>query len=551
MNTSNPNDLSYWKNRYFGVRADWEQYKKEVQDSEKMLFQVIARLSASVLGLDPSIDNELLRVRELAKQGELTQGLRDELDRLAEQLFCRVRESRAKGQQSQLNVKPVFSFLYAYLDEDAERSSLAELQAKAETGEFPDEAALFGALEKSLKSIADARAAQHREPKSLRSRLLNRLFGKDARTEPLSELEQIKKNLQTLLGIVDIPLGLQAESNHLQEQLARDLDALRLLALFEEVLEFLVRIRSRVQVEQQSLEVFLTDLNSALEELGRRALGMQARHEESEQNAMRFHRGVSRHMENLRSSSSKATEIGQLKHVINDQLATIASWLTKERETQMEQTVQARREVEQLSGRLHELEFETGELRSKLRIEHALAMRDALTGLPNRNAYDEFIAREVARSKRFGQPFCLLIWDIDFFKSINDRFGHKAGDKALMVIAELLAASIRETDFVGRFGGEEFVMVLSGSRSEEALKVADGIRRKVENCGFNSQGKPVNITISCGITQFADGDNLDDAFERADRALYRAKGEGRNRCVVAAEGGGQGHPHAELPELHR
>lgn len=533
MNTANPNDLSYWKSRYFGVRAEWEQYKKGIQESEKMLFHVISRLSASVLGLDPTIDNELLRVRELAKHGELTQSLRDELDRLAEQLFCRVRDSRSQGKQPDLNAKAIFAFLYSYLDDPAERSSLATLQSKAEGGAFADEASLFGALERQLKSIVEIRAAQNREPKGLRPRLLSRLFGRETRKEAQGELDQIRKNLQTLLGIVEIPLGLQAEANHLQELLTRDMDGLRLLSLFEDVLEFLVRIKSRAQAEQQSLETFLADLNTALAELGRSALGMQTLNEASEQSATEFHQGVSLHMENLRSTSSSATDVGQLKGLINDQLATIGAWLTTERQSQMELAQQARSEVEQLTGRLHELEFETNELRSKLRIEHALAMRDALTGLPNRSAYDEFIAREMARCKRFDQPFCLLVWDIDYFKSINDRFGHKAGDKALIVISELLASSIRETDFVGRFGGEEFIMVLSGTRCEDGLKVADGIRRKVENCGFNSQGKPVNITISCGITEFVGDDSVDDAFERADRALYRAKGDGRNRCIVA------------------
>jgi diguanylate cyclase len=537
MNTANPNDLSYWKSRYFGVRAEWEQYKKGSQESEKMLFHVISRLSASVLGLDPGIDNELMRVRELAKQGELTQALRNELDQLAEQLFCRVRDSRTRGKLPELNAKPIFAFLYSYLDDAAERAALAALQSKAEGGEFADEAALFSALETQLKSIVEARTTQNREPKGLRPRLLSRLFRRGSRKEALGELEQIKRNLQTLLGVVEIPLGLQAEANHLQDQLARDLDGLRLLTLFEEVLEFLVRIKSRVQAEQQSLETFLADLNTALAELGRRALGMQTLNDASEQSATDFHQGVSRHMENLRSSSFSATDVGQLKGLVNDQLATIAAWLTSERQIQMEHAQQARREVDQLTGRLHELEFETGELRSKLRIEHALAMRDALTGLPNRAAYEEFITREVARCRRFDQPFSLLVWDIDFFKSINDRFGHKAGDKALMVIAELLASSIRETDFAGRFGGEEFVMVLSGTRCEEGLKVAEGIRRKVETCGFNSQGKPVHITISCGIAEFAGDDTIDDAFERADRALYQAKGEGRNRCVVAAVAG--------------
>jgi diguanylate cyclase len=163
---------------------------------------------------------------------------------------------------------------------------------------------------------------------------------------------------------------------------------------------------------------------------------------------------------------------------------------------------------------------------------HHLALLDTVTGLPNRLAYEERIEQELARWKRFGNPLTILIWDVDDFKSINDRFGHQAGDKALRVIAQSLKARLRETDFIARFGGEEFVCLLCGTQDEEALGVAQEMRSSVESNGFHSQGKPVPVTISCGVATFREGDTLDGVFSRADKALYRAKKAGKNRCEL-------------------
>jgi diguanylate cyclase len=126
----------------------------------------------------------------------------------------------------------------------------------------------------------------------------------------------------------------------------------------------------------------------------------------------------------------------------------------------------------------------------------------------------------------------LLVWDVDDFKSINDRFGHQAGDKALRVIAQSLKARLRETDFIARFGGEEFVCLLCGAEGMEALRVAEDMRRSVESNAFHSQGRPVSVTISCGLATFRQGDTLDDVFSRADLALYQAKKSGKNRCEL-------------------
>ena len=104
----------------------------------------------------------------------------------------------------------------------------------------------------------------------------------------------------------------------------------------------------------------------------------------------------------------------------------------------------------------------------------------------------------------------------------------------LKTIAQLLNKRIRETDFLARFGGEEFVMFLPGTKEEEAMVLLNSLRKKVEECGFHYQGDAVNITVSCGVSSFKENDTLEQAFERADNALYAAKDNGRNQCIIAS-----------------
>ena len=186
---------------------------------------------------------------------------------------------------------------------------------------------------------------------------------------------------------------------------------------------------------------------------------------------------------------------------------------------------------EQLRKRLEEVQSESRELRAKMIEAHRQAATDTVTGLPNRLAYDERLEQEYARWKRFGEPLTLLVWDIDDFKRINDRFGHHAGDKALRIIGQSLLLGLRETDFVARFGGEEFVMLLTGTNSDDAMKVAEAVRLEVKESGIHSVGNRVEVTISCGMSQFAQGDTPMDVFARADRALYEAKRAGKD-CIV-------------------
>ena len=127
----------------------------------------------------------------------------------------------------------------------------------------------------------------------------------------------------------------------------------------------------------------------------------------------------------------------------------------------------------------------------------------------------------------------MLLWDIDNFKVINDSYGHRAGDRVLQSVAACFMAAVRGNDFVARIGGEEFVMLLSGTKLAEALNIANQVRSAVEALRFHFRGTPVRVTVSCGITELQQDDAREAAFDRADAALYRAKNGGKNLCVAA------------------
>lgn len=175
----------------------------------------------------------------------------------------------------------------------------------------------------------------------------------------------------------------------------------------------------------------------------------------------------------------------------------------------------------------------TEELHRLNRELESLARTDALTGTPNRMAANEALLREFARFKRGHPPYAVLMMDIDYFKRINDTYGHATGDDILRSVASIIRDGIRATDFFGRVGGEEFMALLLAADQIQAESVAEKIRSIVESTGLEPVGT-VTISIGACIVQTSDR-NPDDALKRADEALYRAKTAGRNRVVVSNE----------------
>lgn len=155
---------------------------------------------------------------------------------------------------------------------------------------------------------------------------------------------------------------------------------------------------------------------------------------------------------------------------------------------------------------------------------------DALTGLLNRGAMDELLSTEARRAARLGEPFCVLMVDVDHFKAINDVDGHAAGDRALQHLATLLGAQMRDIDRVGRWGGEEFVVLMPATRLEDAASLAERLRGRAEAMPLRWHERELPVTLSIGVAQWHPADETHAALLlRADAALYRAKAGGRNR----------------------
>jgi diguanylate cyclase (GGDEF)-like protein len=189
-------------------------------------------------------------------------------------------------------------------------------------------------------------------------------------------------------------------------------------------------------------------------------------------------------------------------------------------------------------------------LEQALRIINELAIRDELTGSHNRRHLLELIEHEKERSARFGGQFCLCLLDIDYFKRINDTRGHLAGDTVLRHFAAAVQGQIRDCDSFGRYGGEEFLLMLPETSLDEAMVLAERARANTEKLGF--AGLPgLAITVSIGIAEFRPGEPVAQTIARADEALYLAKSNGRNRVVRHAhkEVGGAAPPGPELPAV--
>jgi diguanylate cyclase len=161
------------------------------------------------------------------------------------------------------------------------------------------------------------------------------------------------------------------------------------------------------------------------------------------------------------------------------------------------------------------------------------ALLDPLLQINNRRSYDWKIGEAIRDYHRTGLPFSLIMIDVDHFKEVNDRYGHRAGDKCLYELAKLVEDSIRKVDFVARYGGEELVIILPGSIVENTRRIAEKIRDRIDKTRFDYQDQVIHITISLGVTQVTPSDSSsDELFERVDKAMYYAKRKGRNRVSV-------------------
>ncbi|MCU7811924.1 MAG: diguanylate cyclase [Candidatus Thiodiazotropha sp. (ex Notomyrtea botanica)] len=508
-----------WKHLYDDLLQKHESEEAAGRELEELLSRTIVRLTLAAGGFDNRLDPHLKGVRDAIRNG-VDYRLKDRLNALSDDLlhFADVTPGAADkaARDEYLHLLSPLKLSKKELNE-AERllQSLGEDPVSFDPDMFTHLLDLLG----------------HGLPREKKTGLFDRLLG-GGRAEGKGALKP-NDILLNLLAQATWPGHWEERVNGFKQQLSADAPKDAWTSVLRELLELSAKSYDEIQSEIKEAESFLDELTQQLQNLG---FHLQTAHDGRDvlvEHGRNLSERVNDHVGDLGDKVEQATDLHQLKGAITERLSLIKGSIDEYLKEELEWHKQADESEAALRDRLERLEKESYDLRSRMLEAHHLALQDTVTGLPNRLAYEERMEQEYARWKRFKEPLSMLVWDVDDFKSINDRFGHQAGDKALRVIAQSLSARLRETDFIARFGGEEFVCLLCGAEGEEALSVAEEMRKSVEDNGFHSAGKPVRVTISCGIACFQSDDTVDTVFSRADKALYAAKKAGKNRSHLS------------------
>lgn len=524
-------DPDKWKEKYLDLLDEQEQseisFKKSEEsykEKEDLLCKTIVRLTIATTGLDPLLDPHLLSIRDQLKSGINSPALKDELEKFTNSV---AQIKHTPPQNRSVETELLFDFLLQQYTSEKQQNALRLLKNKADN-----------CMDAGGRAPAVAKPVKFETPNQLFIAILEVIEPDDDTSAPniianLIDTGIVSQQLLLLLEGIEIPSIFDQQAQTAKQLLAAsNQSATAFETILDKSFKLLLKIKQHNQSEQQDIDKFLSHITKQLAALDISVIGASTAAQKSAENRSRLDQSVSEQMEELKLSSTNATKLEPLKGIINSRLANIAKEIQEHTQKEAIQRQKTQQQLDDLVNKIKDMESESCDLKSKLKIANTQAFRDTLTGLPNRNAYNERLETELARWKRYHSPLSLIVWDIDYFKNINDNYGHKAGDKVLLLIAKQLSDHSRGTDFISRFGGEEFTMLLPDTDSQSALILANQLRQTIEKTGFNASGASVSITISCGVTEFIQNDTDETAFERADQALYQAKEQGRNRCCI-------------------
>lgn len=338
-----------------------------------------------------------------------------------------------------------------------------------------------------------------------------------------------------LLEFLPLEESVKAKAEELKDDFSKGVSTEQLPQALKSIASLISQMRSNVHKEQKEFELFLKNLTGRLKEVDNFIQRNFQEHQQSYQSGIELDNAVKNQVKEIGDSVASVNNLEEVEQSVQTHLDQIIDHINLHRSQEDSRVARIEAHNKQLLEQLQQLESESSELRKQVIDSQNKAMLDPLTQLPNRLAYDQRLSQEYARWKRYNSILLIMVWDIDFFKQVNDTYGHQAGDKVLKVVASMLRKNLRETDFIARFGGEEFVSLMPETTLGGGFKVAEKIRTAVENLEFHYRGNNVKVTISCGISLFMENDSPETAFARADKALYQAKEQGRNRCVIAKE----------------
>lgn len=496
-----------------------KQLEITYENQFKILAKFVSRLSLACKGLDVELDNKLAKLRlELARGTDLEK-LLPAVNTISDGLKHLESKNEQDIRRLQSGLKEAGSLLQKQRGlPDQLRRDLRALLSKVDQPSATVHAFLphLTDLTKLYQNAFHAKQAldDSNEPEEERYKHICR---------------QISVELTNLLSEMSFAEQYSADIDRIRQSLIAHLGIEDLL---NACLATITIIVASINSERQSAQHFLLQLHDTLEQVQKSLVSSLSQSSRVQEKLKHLNQQLEQQIDSFSKESKQATNLEQLKGLVSQRLQDLTHSLAEKQQLEKDEREAMLSSLKTMEHRLLELESEAQLFQKRIAEQKFRSLQDALTEIPNRAAFDDRFELELKRFQRYGTPLCIAMGDVDHFKSINDNYGHSAGDKTLKVIARALKQSLRETDFIARYGGEEFVILFPETALAELENPLNNLRQKIKKIPFKFKNKKVPITISFGATQLTEHDNIRAAFDRADEALYEAKHAGRDQIIL-------------------
>ena len=565
-----PKSVDYWKEKYLSLVDDSEEQQAEFDKSLAIYRRSLVRVSLAADGIDSSLDEHLSSLRKLVRNERSA----SELENVTQSIEGVVRKLDEQRQEGYSSLSDSFASVLDILTKSGVKKTATkklrhltkELSKPVENPthylelladyfqsitSLLDEN-LFSAMQSRLgeektggwnkwfKAGKNRAAGSEEKSEHAATDLALHEEGVEDTTDALADehhvesehynLSMIKERVAgVLLAIIDqlfVPQSLRSKEKKIRTILDQGFDWPEVPVLLSELSVLITGAGSEAQ---RDFEVFLMSLNERLADIHHFLNTSQNSENMFADQTRLLDERVREEIKTLKTSLSAGIDLKELKGVVASRLESIVSAMDAYRGLNGERRDQVVSQISELSKRMETMEKEALALKEALKNQRTQAMKDGLTNLPNRQAYLEMAAKELARAKRHNLSVSLCVADVDHFKRVNDEYGHLSGDKVLKIIAKGLMKCLRQSDFVARYGGEEFIVLMPETTRTEAVTAMEKVRHAIASIPFHFRNERVQVTMSFGVTQIHKTDSLNAAFARADKALYAAKDLGRNR----------------------
>lgn len=501
-----------------------------VQDKViESLLKAISRISMLAEGNDPELDATLQSIRSNLSRSQTTEVVQSSLQTL-EPLVLEYDEDRlARAQVFRGKLLELLDMIddlpTTQMPPQAKKSLEADIRKHWQTAsKWPE------LLSKTIQLVNETLKQQS---SGKNNSLLGRFFRRKTDRIPTSEnnseiMTHVSHTLAALLTNITLPDIYRDQLIDIKNALTGSTDINHLPALLDEVITL---VMIAVGKTQEDLTLYLNQLNQQLASINASLVANYKAQKSITNHRKQLGETFQDQVNNTKSDVHNATDLNSLKQVINERMNTITEAMTLFQNSMQEQEKQAAQSITQLKNKVSRMEQDATALRSNMQEKIAQALSDALTGLPNRAAYQDTIFPLLTSAAQNKQQLCIAVCDVDHFKKINDTWGHLAGDKVLRLVPRQMQSVLKKEHLIFRYGGEEFVVIFPMTSLDQAFEHCQNIRRTVASTPFNMNGEPISVTISIGVSLFDGKEDHDLLFSRADKNLYQAKQQGRNKVI--------------------